>query len=230
MKISKMATNYVLVEAPQQLVEEVNMNGTRLYIDPTYEVQKHALTHGKVVMVPDKLFFSNNPKRADATLEFGTEMELKVGDIAYFHYLQPERAIVEGRVITHEGKRCIIIKYDTIFCAIRDDDFIMVNGWMLVEVEKEGSFKSSILHVPDNHQERKNTLRGTIAHLGTPNYGYKFEKISGESDWGGKDLKKGDKVMFEKFSDIPIEYDMHKTIEGEYYRMQRKDIMGTFTS
>jgi co-chaperonin GroES (HSP10) len=221
--IERIPSSFVLVEIDSLFHENILFqDGRELLIDPTYEPEKHLQTSGIVHTVPDSLYF--NKKDMHDSMEYDVPIELKKGDKVFFHYLQLDTAIKRKMLLTIDDKLHAFIRYDQCFCAIRDDEFITLNGWMLLEpygLEDEVTSELIQTKIPRSRR-RSHPLKGKIVHLGTPVNEYLWSKH--ESD-KGVNVEVGDNVMFTPHSDIPLEYDMHQKLDKIYYRVQRKDLL-----
>lgn len=142
--------------------------------------------------------------------------EIEIDDRIYFHYNTVSK---ENRIETKDGNKVFKVRYDQVFCAVRQGTLIAIGGWVLIEaiwddqVEeiagmnvrgKVGKFGL----ITELHDKPK-PLEGRVACIGTP--------IEGEAEL---DINKGDKVIF-----LPLS-EFKNTIEGkEYYIMRQKDLI-----
>jgi co-chaperonin GroES (HSP10) len=221
--IKRIPQNFVLIEVESLFHDNILFNdGRELLIDPTYEPEKHHQTSGIVHTVPDSLYF--NKKDIEFSMEYQVPVELQKGDKVFFHYLQISSAINQKLLLTIEGKLHIFVRYDQCFCAIREGEMIMLNGWMLLEpYDYEEQIQSEVINtkLPSNRRKH-HPLKGVISHIGDPVSEYLWGKHETDK---GINVDKGDKVMFMPFSDIPLEYNMHQKLDKVYFRVQRKDIL-----
>lgn len=218
MIIGRIPKNYVLVHIKNDVHDSVKLNDQEIYIDSSYEPEKHSVTNGIVETLPEVLHY-NGVRSDENGLQFDTDMDLKKGDQVYFHYLETINAKSRGRIFDVEGKKYMMVRYDMIYFAKRDDDIIMVNGWVLVEPIEHETLKSDIIHIPNSIQENKQ--EGIVKHIGKPLRAYKMNPDVGEEN---DEVHEGDHILFTNFSNIPIEYKLHETM-GKLFRMQRKDII-----
>jgi len=221
--LERIPKNFVLVEVESLFHDKVIFkDGRKLLIDTTYEPDKHNQVSGIVHTVPDSLYF--NTSDMEFSMEYDIPMELKKGDKVFFHYLQVTAAIKKELTLTIDGKLHIFIRYDQCFCSIRDEDIVMLNGWMLLEpFGNEDRITSDVINVDlPFHRTKPHPLKGEIAHIGIPVNKYLWSKHETDDD---VEVSKGDKVMFLPFSDIPLEYGLHQTLDKLYYRVQRKDLL-----
>lgn len=137
--------------------------------------------HGEIIALPDNLLFRHNPQ--DVGMEWETELEAKVGDIAYW-------GIMEGAncpLITVGEQNYFLVDYAEIRLLKRDSEIIPVNGFILLEELIEGQ-KGAII-APENFR-KTDKQRGIVKYVGKPNTAY-FPDEHCDAD-----LKVGDTVLF----------------------------------
>lgn len=206
-------------------------NGTDLYIDTSFEPEKHATITGVVMGLPKKLYYTGVP---NVGMPWKTEMELKIGDRAICYYLsvlnalRPEsmKAFIEG------DDRYVIIQYQNIFAVVRHGAIIPINGYCLVEpcenpIKKElqdRMAKSNLVMVNIDKPSNTNVVFGKVKYTGRPN-----EEYSDGSSDEGVEINNEDMVIMHKITDIPLEYDLHAKIDGgkKYWRIQRRRVLAT---
>ncbi len=224
-KDSRILSNYVLIEVPLEKHESIKMkSGTEIYVDNTYEPEKHAMNYGTVLKTPDKLKYSGI-KGDEDSLDFDTDMELEVGDVVHFHYLEASKSAKRGRVIQYEGKRAVMVRYDRLFFARRGDGIVMTNGWILVDPIYEDEIKSDIIAIPDFSKGKPKTQEGIVRHIGS---GIKENIFAQDFGADTNEVSVGDRIAFTKHSNILLEYDVHETMDKKYFRVQQKDIIGIY--
>ena len=224
--VKRIPRNHVLIEVDHLRHKKIAFeSGTEIIVDPTFSPQQHAQTSGIVKSVPEALYY-NKLDRGFESVEYLTDINIQVGDKAFFHYLQIDIAINQRRIIEEDGKFFIFIKYDSLFMSIRDGEMVMHNGWMLLKPIDKAVDKASVVNtrIPKNRQKH-DPLKGEIAHIGNPVKEYWWGK--NETD-AGIDVEKGDTVIFLPHSDIPLEYDMHQSLKEKYYRVQRKELLSIY--
>lgn len=211
----KILNNNVLVMPDYEHYETTGETGLKL--DTSYEVQKHAPTSGIVISVPDQLNYSKN-KLDRGVLAFNTTMDVLPGDRVIFGYNVFGNAISDGRFMND----LIFIKYDSLFCAIRNNRVIMLNGYVIVEAI-EDNINGDDFQVPDYMATVNSYTKGKILHVGKGNKEYRYyPHIGPDSD----EFKPGQDVLFNMQYSIPLQYQMHSILDTkkELYRMQQKDI------
>jgi co-chaperonin GroES (HSP10) len=207
--------NWVLVKPDEGNHKVILKSGVVLFLDTSFEKEKHSVCTGKVVKVPEKIIFNER----FISVDFDTEQELETGDKIIFHYLQSLDNIRESRYIECDGVVYFLVKYDSIFCALRNSKVIPVNGLVIVEPDDEEI--KTIFIVPDS-AKKKSTTTGTIRYIGSPLKGYKDYPDYADVD----ELAVGDKVVFDKHNTVPLQYPLHQTIDKDkvLYKMRRIDI------
>lgn len=217
--------NFVLVEVSCLRHKKIAFEeGLEIIVDPSFHPEQHAQTQGVVKAVPESLYFNN--KDVMNSVEYLTDIEVEVGDQVFFHYLQINNAISKKRIIHEDGKFFIFVRYDSLFCAIRDGEVVMCNGWMLLKPVAKASDKITAKsdRLPKDRQTF-DPLMGEIAHVGNPVKEYFYGKHEADS---GINVEQGQLVAFLPNSDIPLEYNMHQSLKDTYYRVQRKELLGIY--
>tara|TARA_R110000751_G_scaffold262043_2_gene361289 strand:+ start:1117 stop:1803 length:687 start_codon:yes stop_codon:yes gene_type:complete len=223
----KIPKNHVLVEVDFLRYKKIAFkSGTEIIVDPTFSPEKHAQTSGIVSVVPESLYYDKEDVGCFNSVEFLTDISIKVGDKVFFHYLQINLAINQHRIIEEDGKFFIFIKYDSLFMSIRDEKVVMHNGWMLLKpVDRAVDEASKINRRLPKDRQTHDPLKGEIAFLGDPVKEYFWG--NDETD-EGIDVKKGDVVIYLPHSDIPLEYNMHQSLDEKYFRVQRKELLSIY--
>lgn len=199
--------------------DEIRLSGgQKLYLDIRFEEYLNAQTAGEVVAVPDSLYY--NPK-SDRSLDWDTDMELQVGDVVIYNYLAVKNARHMKQIIDRD---VVCISYDKIYTVIRNGEVICVNGFILVAPEQE--VIETFLEIPDTAWERSKQI-GRVLYAGTPNRGYRIEKILAGTTSPDSPVQAGDRVLFNWNDAIPIQpnAELRGEIKREViYRMQHKDV------
>lgn len=214
-RIPKMMNNQVLVKLIDDFFSPVVKLKSGLYQDISWETTENAMFRGEVVAVPDKLRFY--PDRGFDNMEhdgivsisdYDTTMELQVGDIIYYGYHHFKRVAQKNKLLLYNEKcECFFpVKYDKIYCAIRNDQFIPVNGYNLVEdIKTNTSLIINNIEVFTNNKISHIAV-GEVKAVGTPlnAYMYKFEKEYFYKDTGF--AKPGDIIFYHTGGTITAKY------------------------
>lgn len=216
-------SNYVLVRPLRKDNELVLSDKQTIFIDPSWEREKHAPSAGIVIKTPAGIYF--NDKDANSTAEYETDQELLEGDTVVFHYLCFQTAIERRQCFTIDGEIYLLIKYDQIFLAKRGDNVIPINGWLIIEPDDE-DINIGTLIKPDQLLNRKSLTHGTIRFAGSMVRAY-ASVYTKDKPFDTDEVSIGDHVTFSKEDSIPLQYELHQIIEkGKVlYRAQRKDIL-----
>tara|TARA_Y100000389_G_scaffold204773_1_gene259552 strand:- start:2062 stop:2766 length:705 start_codon:yes stop_codon:yes gene_type:complete len=218
--------NHILVK-PHMKRDEVELDsGLKLHLDTTIEVEKHFPTFGEVVELPrDTFFMIGSP----LSLEFDVGIEVKPGDKVFFHYLMKELVETSGMVFKDQNDESLwLVPYDQIFFSIRNDKFIPVNGFILVELMEGNEYEDGILEMPNSVKNLKSTKFAKIVHAGESVKGFASEPMEVEYE---DDMKEGDIIMYSTNSDLPIQSELYNDVykDKKLYRMQRKDVVAVIT-
>lgn len=224
--------NWVLLQVSGQYYEKVK----GLYFEKSYHPEAAINVFGVVRAVPEKLLFFK--KEIDEiknefggshncpvdrlqeiqwltrlSAQYDVPVELKVGDTALFKYQVYFQAYKEGRVFTQGKDMLILIPYDMIVLAIRDEKFIPVNGYVLIQPIIT---KSSVILEEGQEEDQL----GIITHIGEPLRGYLGYDDVDDDFW-----QVGDTVCFKKSYTVPVEYAHFQTLDQKYYRLHRRNIL-----
>lgn len=219
----KVINNYVLIK-PDPGYDKITLkNGLVLFLNTDYAREQHAVTSGIVVKVPDSLTYYE--ENGLYNLDFLTTQELQVGDRIVYHYIQAMDNIKQNRYVEHNGEVYFMIYYDKIFCAIRNEEVIPINGIVIVEASgKEKEVAKSHIYMPDIFIKQPSEIYGTIRYIGSPLMGYNDYQGYG-ADWDN--FKVGDNILFRKVDSVPLQYPLHQVVDKDkiLYRMHRRDIL-----
>jgi len=200
-------------------------SGMKLYVDTSFEPEKHVVRIGTVMKVPDKIIDKNAP--------WLTNVELKEGDRVVMYFLAVQNCMApEKKNYWVEGKTVFIaIRYQNIYAIIEEGDVKPVNGYIFVEAVEDPEwirlkeiFEGRGMEMPDlRKSSNTNVTYGKVIYMGKPNGEYKDDYKTDE----GHDEKVGDTVVMKRIRDIPVEYEYHAKIDGgrKLYRIQRHDIL-----
>jgi co-chaperonin GroES (HSP10) len=229
MKVRHTLGNNVMVRLDEKNDYIKTDSGLRLFLDTSYEPEKHIVRVGTIEHVPDNLMFS----KKKTEFPWKTEIEIKAGDKAVMYFMAIQNCLArEQKKYYEEDKHVyIFIKYHNIYAIIRDGEIIPINGFVLVEPIEDPAWEAMVkkaaeskLIIPDFRKLSKTHVTyGKIAYIATPNKEYVDDHKSDEH----YDLKEGDKIVMKKIRDIPVEYELHAKLDKgrKLYRMQRHDIL-----
>lgn len=218
----QLLSNYVLILPDYEHFEGADVGGQRLDINVNFEREIHFPSSGTVIKAPKKLFYSNLPEDREQLL-WHTTMDIQEGDKVIFGYNLVPQAITHNKCMGP----AVYIKYDELFCAVRGEKLIMLNGYVAVEaVEDLNPVKD--FSVPDHLQSINHFHKGKVFAIGNG-----IKKYRMYPELGGDDpdqLSEGDIVLFHMQHSIPLQYQMHSIVDSgkELYRMQQKDIQAVY--
>lgn len=222
-------SNYVkvLLDPDNDIIE--TKSGFKIFIDTSFEPEKHATITGTVTAVPKNLIFHVDGN----AMPWKTKMELQVGDRVVMYYLAVMNCLAsERRFFIRENKRFnIFIAYNNIYAIIRGNNVFPINGFVLVEPQEDPEWidmqeraKKLNLIIPDLRKPSKtNVTFGKVVYMGEPNERY-FDDYKSDKN---VNIKVGDVVILKKVRDIPLENEYHAKAAGgrKLYRLQRHDIL-----
>ena len=178
---------------------------------------KYSVSSGTVVAVCERL---------TKDYDFGTTVEIQVGDQIIFSYMAIDRDPHQSETITHDRKigDDYIIRYNEVYCAVRNEEIIPVNGWVILEGMMEETKAEGII-IPEQYKETRSQIHCTIRHLGRPNTHYTspmFKDLEPESD----EWYEGQQVLIPKWKAVPLQNEEFSLIYLglPLYRAQRKDL------
>lgn len=101
-------------------------------------------------------------------------------------------------------------------------DYVMLNDWLLIEPIRKGQHIEYIPKYGNIIVDDELSTGKIIVTTDTP---YRSSEGIVRSAPAGCGLSEGDRVVFEKESDVPVEYDLTRTLDKPYYRMKLEDII-----
>jgi co-chaperonin GroES (HSP10) len=230
-ELSKMVamTNVIVVKPELLGVNEKKLeNGIKLYLETSYSPEIWINVWGKVIKNPLSLFYHFPHENS---LGWKTDIETKEGDYVLYNFVSAAQALGklynplhesdDSRWFFCEEELYLFLRYDDIFLAKREDEIVMMNGFIMVEALDEEEVKSSIIKIPDHIRKKRSMLYGKVTNIGS-----RINEYYGYENYGDTfDVKKGDVICFEKFFNIELEVDAIRKLDKPYYRIHRKNIM-----
>lgn len=221
LKTMKLVPNRVLVKPDFHQKNISFSNGYQFQVDKRFAHEKHAPTTGTVINIPATLIPEYMPWKCP--------LEIEKGDYAVYSYESAMYCLEEerGRIFRDEnGEIYFMIDYEDIFSVRRGESIIPVNGYILVSPVSE-TVKSSF-SLPKHMAEYTSVKFGKVEYVGTRNECYYLgPKVRADVYDIREEIKKGDTIVFSEASDLPLEYNLHQSIEGNkaFFRMQRRDVL-----
>jgi len=205
-------------------------NGTELYIDTSFDKEKHCTVTGEVYGLPSHLSYSGEGNKGMPWL---TTMDLKFGDHVIIYYMSVINALAkESKRYILEGKdRYIFTEYQNVF-AVYGEGFVKpLNGYCLIEpcddpfiTEKRKRLEALGMElVTLKNKSNVNVSFGVVRYVSAPNREYVDEFNTDD----GVDIKIGDTVVLRRITDIPLQYELHQKVnKGKgLLRVQRRFIL-----
>jgi co-chaperonin GroES (HSP10) len=176
-----------------------------LYVDPMFKPGQRKIVTGEVVDVCDTMESWNK-----------ISPDILVGDKLYFHY----NALKEDNAIPDKSGLWVI-DYDTVFCAVRGGQIVMIGGRILAEPIFDNDIVD--IDVDGFKHKAKLTSSGLVKEL-DPGHNMNKAKLMhiGKPRIGDPevDIKVGDVFYYIKNGDFK------NTIEGkEYFVMYQDEIL-----
>lgn len=230
METKRCLNNYVFIKLDAENDSIKLKNGFELYVDGSFEPEKHATVTGVIFGLPSHLLYSG---KANIGMPWETPLEAKIGDRVIVYYLSIINALKpqEQRYILEGKDRYVFIEYQYIYALMRDDKIIPINGYVLIEPvedssitqEKDRMKKLGMELVVGGSRSSTNVTYGIVRYAGIPNRQYVDEGHTDE----GVDITVGDTVVIRRTNDIPLQYSLHQKInDGKaLYRVQRRNIL-----
>lgn len=220
--------NTLLVEL---ISDTSKYEGSNLEVVKDWSAGEHAERVFKVVKKPQTVFFDPRYPNCNSS---ATDMEVNVGDTIFINLTESLNTLI----FSFKGKRYHTIKYDSIVCALRGDEIIPVNGYVLITPIKETrkALSHEVEYIVPNE--------GEVAHIGSRNKDYKrnyrgrtLKRMPSEKqfhDCDDSDLEVGDVVNLESQLAVtgleqgasvwPLEASSHRVLDKPYFVIQRPKI------
>jgi len=217
--------NYVLIKPERYKDHVVTPNGTKIYLVPMWEKERHYPTTGVVMQVPESLYYDPDTDNFNGAA-YDVDMELQPEDVVLFNYKAVAYSLeVQGQnpALVDGG---VFIRYDSIYCAIRNGEIVPVNGYIIVEAETmDLDFTApEWLELPEIMKKNKSKTRGKVLYTGSPVRGYRSRpELASDSI----EINVGDTIMFLAHMGVKLQTDEHQTVgKGRtIYRLHRKDVV-----
>jgi co-chaperonin GroES (HSP10) len=137
----------IIVTLEKKFIDEVDFNGGKIYLDPTYRPEWNAFPYGTVQSIPLKNIY--------VTDDF--VHNVLPGDRIYLNY-----GVVNdpSNMIIHDGKEYWMVDYFMALAVVRDGKIIPVGEHILIEPQEE-EISSDFIVIPDM-AKRKVLTRGRV--------------------------------------------------------------------
>jgi len=202
------ASNMVIVHVPHKNENTRTNAGVYVVGDTDFSVHHHVERWGYVYALPSSFEYELSRDME----QWDTDVECEVGDKVWFDY----RAALNAYTFVVNGEWYKLLKYSHLYVAIRGEDIIPLNGYVLFKrfiPEKESEFL-----LDSDPDERF----GIVAYAGSKNKRYRIDMFSDDID-----IKNGDHVVFEEGTAcFDMEYELHEVFGESVVLQQRKRILG----
>ncbi len=234
--------NHVLIKLSRKSDEVILKGGSKLYIDNTYEEEKHTPVTGTVIAHPGRLYYSNKTGNSHS-MPWLTDIEIQIDDYVIFYYMAAincmgtlDAPAGNGKYFKDpDGGEYILITYDNIFVVRRGQEIIPVNGYLILEPIEDEDFKREVerfkkvgIGLPQGYT-RAFSKEGIVRFLGTPLREYRDRDKHGNLRFTdeGIDIKHGMKIFVQKAADLPLEYEYHASLmeRKKFLRVHRRHIL-----
>jgi hypothetical protein len=195
----KLFNNSVLVEVEDFVYDTVKTeSGLTLAVDNSWTVSQYAVRHGKVVLLPDRLISWKENSRA---MTWETDIDVRIGDTVWFYGITSQ----DCEKLSFQGKKLMVLSYEDLYLAKREEQVIMLNGNVLLEpiikTVKALSYESNTT----DH------IFAKVAYIGKNNYEYEHDKED------CSDLKVGMTVILHGNSVRYLEQEPYLFFDGKKY-------------
>jgi len=215
-KSLKPGVGKVLV-APDRRVDEINVGDKKLYFDPTFNYNEHAPVTGSVISFNPTPHWNHN--------HYLSVPYLQVGDRVIFSY--------------HEGSKILDPKFDeTIVCTDTNQIYLFIQYF---ECYAKVCHETNKIYGLNHYHICSPVQRNVVAGIELPQH---MKKRNSQSvckvEFGpiepvryrkevspGQRVEPGSYIVFDKFGDVPLEYDMHRSLMGksELFAIAQRDIV-----
>lgn len=218
--------NVVLVK-PSRANDELLLAGgeIRLWLDTTFEPEKHAVTAGTVVKCPPSIYFNPEMGADINSNDVDCDMELQEGDKVFWHYLCEAEVMENHAYVVCDRIIYYLLKYEDIFCAERNKEVVMINGWILLSPIAQEEI-NTFLQLPENTVSKHSSKWAKVEHTGVPVRRYR-DPLHRDVKDGGIKVEAGDVVLYTSESDALLQYELHASLgeNKKFFRMRRCDIV-----
>ena len=126
----------IVVKFEKRLNDELDFNGGKIYLDPTYRPEHNAFPYGVVV---------NPPKRNPFIIDDVFHYNVQSGDRIYVNY----GVLMDlNNCIEHDGEEYWLVDYYMALAVVRDGQVIPVGNHVLIEPMEE-EVSNSTLIIPE---------------------------------------------------------------------------------
>ena len=230
MKPKLTLNNYIFIKLDPENTSIKLRTGGELFVDTTYDVEKHATVTGEVFGMPSHLQYTGKP---NVGMPWLTDMQIRIGDKVIVYYLSVLNALKpQHKRFVLEGKdRYVFISYEFIYAVIRDGKVLPINGYCLLDPcedpsitqEKERMQKIGMELIVSPRRSNSHVSYAKVKYLGVANREY----VEADHSDDGVDIAVDDVVVIRRTNDIPLQYELHQTVNAgvKLLRVQRRNVL-----
>lgn len=173
-----------------------------IWIDGSYEPEKHAVTFGECVVVPEN------------------QSDLLVGDTVFFHYLCCMNAIRDRKYVICDDQVYYIVNIESCFVAKRGIEIIPLNGTVLVEAIDDSLPEKNEwgMEIPVAKRTKNHLNEGIVIHAGRPTIGEE------------QTCEVGNRVFWRTGAAVPLQYFLFSNFSDKMvYQLKYEFVMGVRT-
>lgn len=211
----KPTTGRVLVQ-PNRKVDEINVADKKLYFDASFNTNENAPVTGTVISVCDRPYWNHNNAHYSI-------IDICPGDEIIFSYHEGSKylhPVLEETILCEETNELFFfVQYSECYVAKRGNQVIALNHYHICEpIQKEFQYN---IAVPEHLKKRNSMAVAKVLHCPERNTIYR----KGVSP--GHRAAPGQFIVFDANSDIPLEYDIHRSFLGkkEVFVIAQRDIV-----
>ena len=193
-------------------------------IDVSWDEDTHSRRVVEIIKTPRKLIYSENVNSKVST-SWETTLEIKPGDIVWVKSLavigNEHTDLIE---INCEGEIYYVLRYEEFVVAKRGDEIICLNGYILVEPNRDDFNQYDNVFIPEINRENAEIESWTVKAVGSRNKNYKYGVKQDFED----ELFVGQRIcVSKKRTPYLLENSFHSQFDGDkkYYFVQRADII-----
>ena len=216
----KMMNNNVLIKPDGEFNDSIIFkDGSKIYLDPSFEKERHSCVIGDVVKTPKRLNFKR--MQGVNSMEWDCDIQVKDGDRVWMQYSVTRTCFQDNSklFINEDGEFFMIIPYGSLIACKRDDKVIGLNGYNLIKGMKLHELPDELLNrevrnfkglIPENFMDQYSEQFGEVLVVAVPNKRYRDPEKHDIAQ-----IEVGDIIGFEKYADVPVEYAMHSKLFPE---------------
>jgi len=229
-KMFRAPRNKVIIKISDMNDSITLSNGVKLFIDTQFEPAEHTPVVGEVVGVSRLYYNESDPENS---MEWETDMQLKVGDTVFMEYfavhqclgtkIDRNAAYENPKWFTIDGVLYITISYQDIYFAVRNEEVILLNGYSIVRPIYVNKVESDTIIIPNSLKHKKSPKFCEVILPGKPVKRYLDKKYR---DFRG--LSAGSIAMFMRWAVQRVEVKLHKTNIvkwDDYHVLQRRWVL-----